>query len=349
MIVEKIFGKNIAAIEKSDLEKLIGTPESRSIEFKTIPDVNPNSKPWEQKKEESNNKENILKSIVGFLNANDKGLLILGVKTKEEVANEIKGIDKNVLKQLKTEISLEDFIKDKVKAIPSYLNEFKLETKIVNYTKDKVVVFIEVMNKHWDRIYYSDITQYVYIRKGKSTKHINLQNTLKIIAERSYPQVYVNFKCNDEPNKKDGIIYPGYRVNFINKGVKAAGKIHSFIFVASNEKIDVDPFGCYTADIGKLDSEIYGLNDLISSNKQIKAFEFIFPKSQIEIDRIHPFNNHSSGYLAICEKDIEKINKIVAVTVEDSGFVKQEFEVTKEGDKRYFEEIKSKFNPYLTM
>jgi len=41
--------------------------------------------------------------------------LVLGVKTKDEVATKIVGVGKDVLKQLKTEFSLEDFIKEKLK------------------------------------------------------------------------------------------------------------------------------------------------------------------------------------------------------------------------------------------
>lgn len=45
---------------------------------------------------------------------------------------------------------------------------------------------------------------------------------------------------------------------------------------------------------------------------------------------------------------MDKIKKVVVLTVEDNGFVKQEFSVSIEADKKSLEETKSEFNPYLT-
>ncbi|GAB4312712.1 MAG: hypothetical protein Kow0019_11770 [Methanobacteriaceae archaeon] len=353
MIVEKIFGKDINSIDKKDLDNIINIPESRSIEFKTILDIDVSLKPWQQKKEVINNKENILKSIVGFLNVNDNGLLILGVSTEDEVAVKVSGIHKDTLKQLKTEISLEDFIKEKVKSIPSYLNEFKLETKIVEYTTDRIVVFIEVLNKNWEHVYYSDITQYVYIRKGKSTKQMHLQDTLKLIAERNYPQIHVSFdeiKGHNHHLKENKDLL--YKVNLINKGVKTAEKAHSFILIGSDDSIDIKPTDGYSAYIEDLDSKNHGLNEFIQNYRNIIAYQFVFPKlrkSLLNIDRIYPFNRYPIGHLAINKNDIEKIKRILILTAEDSGFVKQEFKVSIDKNKVCFEEIKSNFNPYITI
>jgi hypothetical protein len=348
MIVERIFKKDIDSIEKSDLNKIIGVPESRSVEFKTIPDNDPTLKKWQLRKIEINNKENILKSIIGFLNANDSGLLILGVSTADEVADKISGVDKNIIKQLKNEISLEDFLKDKINAIPSYLDEFKLETKIITKDNERIVVFIEVKNKSWDRIYYSGITQYAYIRKGKSTKRMPLQDTLKFIAERSYPQVYTKFEELSEPNRNAGKIYPNYGINLINKGVKPADQVHCFVLIGSDDEIDASQYGGYSASIESLDTKKHGLDDFIQSHKHIKIFQFIFPKKTIQIDRIYPFNKYSSGYVSIFEEHIEKIKEIIVLTIEDNGFVRQKFKVSKT-ERISLEEIKNEFNPYLTI
>ncbi|KYC44838.1 MAG: Divergent AAA domain protein [Candidatus Methanofastidiosum methylothiophilum] len=133
MLVEKLFRKDIHSLEKTDLNTLIGVPESKSIEFKLIKDNDPALNRSELKKKEENDKENILKSVVAFLNSNNPGLLVLGVKTENEIANRISGVKKDVLPQLNREISLEDFIKEKVKAIPSFLKGYSLDTKIVDF------------------------------------------------------------------------------------------------------------------------------------------------------------------------------------------------------------------------
>ena len=209
--------------------------------------------------------------------------------SKDEVAYKIEGVNKDILKQLKSEISLEDFLKEKIKAIPSYINEFKLETKIIKF-KDKFVVLIEVLNTNWERIFYSDITQYVYVRIGKSTKQMYLQDTLRIIAERSYPQVYMNIKQSKSAKLRDKV-YCRYEINIINKGIKTAEKIHSFILIGSEEELDITPSDGFSASIESLDLTNHLIN-FIQKYDHIKTVQFTFPKINkglLNIDRIYPF------------------------------------------------------------
>ena len=64
----------------------------------------------EQKKRKIKILESMLKSVVAFLNSNNSGLLVLGIKTKDEVPYKIEGVKKEVITQLKSEISLEGFL-----------------------------------------------------------------------------------------------------------------------------------------------------------------------------------------------------------------------------------------------
>lgn len=50
MLVEKLLGKDINSIDETDLNGLIDVPETRSVEFKTIPDINTGLSPRKQKK-----------------------------------------------------------------------------------------------------------------------------------------------------------------------------------------------------------------------------------------------------------------------------------------------------------
>lgn len=346
MIVEKIFHKDITNLEESDVDNIIGIPETRSVEFKQIQDINPSLDHSEKKRKKINDQENILKSVIGFLNTNDSGLLVLGVKTVDEIANSISGVNKDVLKQLQNEISLEDFLKEKIKSIPSFLHEFKLETKIVDY-HGRLIIFIEVLNKNWDRFYYSSITQYAYIREGKSANLIPLEDTLKIIADRSYPQVNVSF-IERGMNKNGDKIYPNYRINFINNGVKVAKKVHCFILIGSEEKIDMSPFGGSKSSPERLDINKLDLDDFLKNHNYIEIFHFIFPTERMKVDKIYPFTNYSSGYIAILEQEVELIEKIITLTLEEHGLVRQEFRVLKKG-RTSFEEIIREFNPYITL
>lgn len=60
MIVEKIFNKDINSIDESDLNHLLGAQETRSLEFKTIPDIKNDLKPWEQKKKKQTTRKILL-------------------------------------------------------------------------------------------------------------------------------------------------------------------------------------------------------------------------------------------------------------------------------------------------
>ncbi len=354
MLIEKLFRKDIHSLEENDLNTLIGIPESRSIEFKTIHDIDPTMDHSERKRKAKNDKENILKSVVAFLNSNDPGLLVLGIKTENEIANRISGVKKDVLPQLRSEISLEDFIKEKVKAIPSFLKGYSIEIKIVNVYNDRIIVFIEVLNKNWDRIYYSDITQYVYLREGKSSNSVPLQDTLSLIADRSYPQVYAGFERLRELNREGNIFYPVYKVYFVNKGVKVTEQVFCIVLIGSDEEIDVRPTEWFSLKAEDLDSTKYDLNTFLQSCTFVKYYQSIYPNqrlaSRMSIDKIYPFKQYSSpGYLAIAENDIEKIKQIVVITIELNGFVKQEFEVSIEENVPFLKERDNEFNPFITI
>lgn len=53
LLVENLFKKDIHSLEKNDLNTLIGVPESRSIEFKTIHDIDPNMNHSDRKKRQN--------------------------------------------------------------------------------------------------------------------------------------------------------------------------------------------------------------------------------------------------------------------------------------------------------
>lgn len=352
MIIEKIFQKDINSLVETDIKDIIGEPESLRLEFKTIPDDPPNMRPKEKKQKEKKNKESIIKSVVGFLNSNVNGLVVLGIGTEDEVANKVQGVDQNVLKQLKSEISLEDFLKESIKAIPSFLNDYSLETKILKWNQgqnDRIVVFIEVKNDKWERIFYSNITQYVYIRKAKSTIQKNLNDTLNLIAERSYPLIYGHLndyrEFTGKGNRPDTI---QYNLSFINEGVKTTDKIHCFILVGSDEEIEVGFRHGYSFSLKRLNPKIFNLDMFMESHRYIYKYQYIFPDN-IRIDRIYPFQEHVLGSITLNKDEVGKIKTILLINVENSGFVKQEFKLFGKDDPYHFREINREFNPYMAI
>ena len=62
---------------------------------------------------------------------------------------------------------------------------------------------------------------------------------------------------------------------------------------------------------------------IISIVVSITRYFYLFPEVR-ELIRIYPFNNYTCGALII--ENVNKIEKVVVLTIEDDGFVKQEFE-----------------------
>ena len=127
-----------------------------------------------------------------------------------------------------------------------------------------------MLNNNWDRLYYSDISQYVYIRNGQSSNKISFVDTLKLIAERSYPQVYANLgESQSGTNNKQ------FPIRIINKGVKSTKKINCFILIRYDEEIEIRPQNGYSTSLTQLDLTNFGLSDSISSCEYNKIFQYL--------------------------------------------------------------------------
>ena len=166
--------------------------------------------------------------------------------------------------------------------------------------------------------------------------------------QKSYPKVFMNFNEMDEPNRR--VVHnsreivnstcPNYQITYKNEGNKTAKKVNCLVLIASDEEIDVEPSsGGFSSSFEKIEG--FDLRDIPPKRY---VFEFIFPKKPMHIDELYPNTNYTDGYVSIYESDIYKIKKIIVITLEENGFVKQEFKVSMKGNKKYFEEIKRKFH-----
>lgn len=337
MIVEKILKKELDIADESDLNSIMGTVESSNIEFKEI---------YHNRNTQDQIKENIIRSIVGFLNSSGgEGLLVLGIKTDNyEKASEITGVDKNALRQLKTEVTLESFIKGSIRSIPSFMNEYKIVTKIIRYV-NKNVLFIEVKNKNRYSIYYSKITDYIYIRKGQETKKLNIEDTLNLISSRNYPQIYIYLERSGE-SKSSSKIYLNFKINYLNEGVKPSNGVRTFILIGSDSKLDITSRG-YDFNIGNLNFDVLNLKEFNDECTHLKGFEFDYPhNSNI---KIYPFKMVKRSYFSCLIEDIPKIKQIIALTFENEGITRQEFVVEESNDDYQLKEVFRDYRPYINL
>lgn len=155
-------------------------------------------------------------------------------------------------------------------------------------------------------------------------------------TENRYPKVFMSFSDHGS----NGPSHPNFQINYINKGNKVAHKVNCFVIFASDEEIEVKQYGGYNASANDLTEN--NLKEIMIYNHKY-VFEFIFPKRNMNTQEIYPSRTYSYGYISILDKDMDKIKKIIVLTLEENGSAKQEFKVVLEKDKRNFEEIKSEF------
>ena len=177
-LIEEFFGKK-APITKQDLEKFLRNFEELvRLEFKEI---------RVQYKESI--KEQILKSIVGFLNsAEGEGLLIVGVSDNKEIRGIIKAhLDKEKIR---------NWIRDGVGSVPRAIAPPEYDIMEVDVGEDKYVYLIEVHKKD-DVVYFSRDSGCAYVRIGDSTNRLNLSESLELVAKKSLAKPYVIFEVID--------------------------------------------------------------------------------------------------------------------------------------------------------
>ncbi len=161
------------------------------------------------------------------------------------------------------------------------------------------------------------------------------------------PQIYTSFEVSEHINRSGGRIFPIFTVKFKNEGNKTAKKFNNHILIGSDNKIEIQQnMRGGISDISRLDSITYDLETFLEENQSIQAFEFIFPENRTVIDEIHPSTQISHGYLAIYEKDIDKIKQIIVINIDDNGFIRQEFKVSSENEVKALEETKREFHTY---
>jgi len=216
-LIKDFFGKK-PPITKQDLEQFLkSAEESVRLEFKEV-----------KVQQKESIKEQILKSIVGFLNsAEGEGLLIVGVSNKKEV----KGVPRPHLNKEK----IRNWLRDGIGSVPRAITPPEYEIVEVSVGEDGYVYLIEVHKKD-DVVYFSRESGCAYVRVGDSTNRLNLNESLDLVAKKSLAKPYIIFEVEIVHRGDDGIVlalHPELR----NIGAKPALYVTIVIAVASNSAI----------------------------------------------------------------------------------------------------------------
>lgn len=335
-IDERIFNTMIELISKDHLKSIIDEAESDELEFKQIYNI--------PIKEERKNK--IIGPLVSFLNSTKgSGLLILGIREKNDIATEIIGVKKNLLNQLRTENALETFIFDSIGSIPLESDKYFLKTKIINLDNETNVYLIKIKGNEKNCVYYSKINGRAYVREGRKSIGLNLNEAIELAIKKNYPKMISKIEINDF-NEDNELISRQIWFKYINEGYKPAEKIMPVLFICSDEKIDFVGSSTYFRSENVIDLERYCL-------EQVNEYQYnyIYYDDLEPISLFYPFKLYTTGSSMIRYKEAVKF-KAFTLIFEKSGFTKQEFSIrlTKSEDPTIEEDYNKRiFKPYLTL
>jgi hypothetical protein len=278
---------------------------------------------------------------------NGRGLLVLGIEAPDEVATEIKGVDKTVLKQLKTQFSLESFINAKIRSIPQYSNDFMLKTKEIEYENGTYVYLIEVKRENSYCVYYSGVTENAYRRQNHKSIPLKLNEILELVANNNYPQIFVSL--NDigiKTNKRDKSTFVRLPLKYQNYGPSPTEDANIMVFLCSNDSISIKSrFSRFTFKDNLLDLHIYNLNfDKSNYNKKYGFEYFVHVNKRI----IYPFKAHLLDSFMVKYKGNVDFDLYI-LCLENRGVTKQKFSINVNSDVPSFTEEIREFRPYVTL
>ena len=190
-LIKSIFGKTVDISEEDIRERIINVKgEDSQFDAKTL--LKENS-PSEQNLNNLRIVEStLIKPLVAFLNSmNPHGLLGYGIHTgsKSNLCTSMIPIPDGVIKDKQ---QLQNKILSNIETYPKSTN-----LPIVHLVEVKVtggnVYFIEIERKDDSCVYYSKITNQVYVRINDTSIPLPFSDTLNFISSKIIPKVYVYF------------------------------------------------------------------------------------------------------------------------------------------------------------
>lgn len=225
-VAEAVLGKSVEALSCSELlEKLSAISESPYVELKSY-----------HKQEWGKIREELVKSIVSFMNGPGAGLLILGFDEKEKRATPIPptalNLPDNVPKG-SVEAKIRDTIIRDLKAVPPLppydfpvLKIRVFEAGECRLSEAGYIIVIDVAGKPY-YLYYFDST--AYIREGSRVRALSLYEVINIVEYKACPILVV---IATKPTPIPG----GLRLSFIlrNLGSAPANNVAALLKIPKN-------------------------------------------------------------------------------------------------------------------
>jgi len=243
-IIKQIFGerKETEKVSGEDIRNLIEKwkiEESAILEYKSTEslkiDKNGNLiNESEPEKCRQDKKEDLLiKPLVAFLNKHqpDGGLLIWGIKdNKYGIPIELKAFQTGRVKKE----NIERWISMNISSVP-FIKDFpNVEVEEVEID-GKSVFLIEIHPRDFNTVYFSKITNKVYIRRGKNSTEIPLPEISKLIGEKIIAKVFIIPKIKKLESLENEKVRAEIEFQYLNEGQRPAEWTKSILIVKVKE------------------------------------------------------------------------------------------------------------------
>lgn len=337
VLIKTIFGKE-ENITREDIDKYIIKPslrESTLIEYKSADKfrIDKQGRLLDEKGIVDKREEIIIKPLVSFLNkfSNEGGVLVLGIRDENHIPKEITGADLKVF----TFERLRSWIHNFISSIPLVRDFPEIEIKSADIEDEKAVIFIEAHPKDLNTVYFSKLSNLVYVRKNDESISCSLEEVCKMIKEKIIAKIFVDVEIikKEEINEK----WIKYRLhfNYINEGNKPGEWVRSIL---GFRMLQGDP----------KDIQVFSVSAPVHWNPGgwLEDCFLIFEEDFFLRDIIYP-KGVLSYRIGELEIQIAKTAKALMIieTFEHEGFTKQVFIISPEGLK----ESQRVFRSYITL
>lgn len=230
-VITSIFGKEFGITEQDLKDKLISVNYCEGQKF--------DAKNIVLQLDENSKESHLIKPIVSFLNSmGGNGLLVLGISTGGARNNTCQNIVPIKDSIIKNEEQLRALVNGNLSSIPQNQNKPNIKIQKVQLSSGNIFL-IEVKRIDDGCVYYSTITEYIYIRNNDESERLSLLESLDFIEKKVIPKVFFYL---DQPED----IEVGKKLNmaFRNEGLEPGRYLLTTLhFDCSDKNIKIEVTG----------------------------------------------------------------------------------------------------------
>jgi hypothetical protein len=157
-------------------------------------------------------------------------LLIWGIRTENGIPTELSAFQKGTVKRE----DVERWISMNISSVPPMKDPPSVEIEEIEID-GKSVFLIEIHPRDFNVVYFSKLTNKVYIRRGKNSLEISLLEIYRLIEEKIIAKVFVIPKVRKFEPLENGKVRAEIEFLYLNEGYKPAEWTKSILIVKVKE------------------------------------------------------------------------------------------------------------------